>query len=513
MRYHSGWAREGHIVDGDDGGRLQRKRGAMYCGAEEDVEVIRGRRTRQLHLFPERSAGTGHEPCHESPGVEAGRRIRRLGQMQHELMVRGSRLRLVAHSWSNPDRYWPTPVCRPHSCRARLCRCASFVLDRRLQYAAHQPGGRRPLELARSRQPFDAHAAANSSSVRIFSIAAARSAGAAGIDERSGAADDLRERAAVSRDDRHARRHRFEHRQAEALVERGQHQQSRAFVERAGGGRHPRSRECRTAPRSGGCSEAGRATPDAAGVALPASDNSGTASARDSAGVRTHRAARRRSCARSIVPMNSMIPGLWRRCRRGGHAGAPGGRSAIFARRQRPAGAPLRPRRIATRRRCDRRGRRACGPARGSRGGRSARDPSGAVEEAQVVNRNQPGRRRGDGSRSGCGECVTSKTLSCQCFGARPSRAGCQRRLSSPDGHLADRRSVSPRSPASSSFRRSRHELEKTVRSSVAGSRDLASALTSSCVYSPTPRPLAQGRAVIDQDAHLFKSFRLSILL
>ena len=47
--------------------------------------MIRRRRTRQLYLFPERSTGTWHDPRHESPGVEAGRRIRRFGQIEHEL--------------------------------------------------------------------------------------------------------------------------------------------------------------------------------------------------------------------------------------------------------------------------------------------------------------------------------------------------------------------------------------------------------------------------------------------
>ncbi len=39
--------------------------------------------------------------------------------------------------------------------------------------------------------------------------------------------------AAVGGDDRHAERHRFEHRHAEAFVERRLHEQARAFVERA----------------------------------------------------------------------------------------------------------------------------------------------------------------------------------------------------------------------------------------------------------------------------------------
>ena len=53
------------------------------------------------------------------------------------------------------------------------------------------------------------------------------------IDQDAGVADDLRERAAVRGDDRDAERHRLEHRQAEALVERRQHEQRGSCVELA----------------------------------------------------------------------------------------------------------------------------------------------------------------------------------------------------------------------------------------------------------------------------------------
>ena len=54
-----------------------------------------------------------------------------------------------------------------------------------------------------------------------------------GIDEQSRIAEHLWQRPAVRGDDRHADRHRLEHRDAEALLERRLHEETRAFVQRA----------------------------------------------------------------------------------------------------------------------------------------------------------------------------------------------------------------------------------------------------------------------------------------
>ena len=53
------------------------------------------------------------------------------------------------------------------------------------------------------------------------------------IDQRAGVADHLGQRPAVRGDNRHAERHRLEHGDAEAFVERRLDQEARAFVERA----------------------------------------------------------------------------------------------------------------------------------------------------------------------------------------------------------------------------------------------------------------------------------------
>ena len=140
-------------------------------------------------------------------------------------------------------------------------------------------------------------------------------------------------------DDRHAERHRFEHRQAEAFVERRQHQHRRLrdrarrrFVAHVAEHCTTRARQLaaprRSASRRPGCRHAARRAP-----AAGASGSSPT-SAR-----RTPRAARRRSCAAracrrtgSGPPVSgSVAPRPVRRARRAddrcGPARTPGARS------------------------------------------------------------------------------------------------------------------------------------------------------------------------------------------
>ena len=96
----------------------------------------------------------------------------------------------------------------------------------------------------------------------------------------------------------------------------------------------------------------------------------------------------------------------------------------------------------------------------------------------------------------------------CQGFGAGPSQP-VPEKVQQPDRHppIDGRQAVQIRVVEP---RRSRHELEKMVRSSVFVLRQRLDELVR--IFADAG-PLAQGRPVIDQDAHLFKSFRLSILL
>ena len=76
-----------HIVDGTTVGILNAS-GAEYCGAKNtsrlSVAATRGTWTCSQNV----AAGARHQPRHEPPGVQAGRRICRFGQIQHEFVFR-----------------------------------------------------------------------------------------------------------------------------------------------------------------------------------------------------------------------------------------------------------------------------------------------------------------------------------------------------------------------------------------------------------------------------------------
>ncbi len=145
-------------------------------------------------------------------------------------------------------------------------------------------------------RPFATQAAANAlSSSRRSNRGAQRPVGFR-IDQRTGVAEHFGQRAAIRGDDRHAERHRLEHRDPEALVEGRLHQEAGALVPARGGPVLPRSR-CVDAAGERRAGDASIEPRLGIGLALPASTSRGTSRRRAIELLRTHRAARRRSCA------------------------------------------------------------------------------------------------------------------------------------------------------------------------------------------------------------------------
>ncbi len=262
---------------------------------------------------------------------------------------------------------------------------------------------------------------------------------------------------AVGGDDRHAERHRFEHRQAEALLERRLHQQPGAFVQARAAAAARRSRCGARADRAAHAAMRSSHGPDCS-VALPASTQR-----RNRDGVRaSSRFVRVEQRADVLARLERAEE--QRRSRPGAASsaaarpGAPGEQTEIRCARhvEQPldfAGGELRD------------DDHAVGPVGVAPGQRGVVPPDfgprplGMREEVEIVDGDDLGARRA-GISSGCSECVTS-TGACvrASAGGHPSR--CQARLSRRTG-IRRSTAVAPRPdpgrPLSRSFRGARED-------------------------------------------------------
>ena len=130
----------------------------------------------------------------------------------------------------NPDAHYgcERPTAAPAATRGAMPPREQGVLVG----APHVARGLGPAELPRALEAA-LRAARAQSRVADESVQCRRKAfGIIGIDQQSRIADDFRQRAAVRRDDWHARRHRLERRQSEAFFERRQHEHLRALEQR-----------------------------------------------------------------------------------------------------------------------------------------------------------------------------------------------------------------------------------------------------------------------------------------
>ena len=140
----------------------------------------------------------------------------------------------------------------------------------------------------------------------------------------------------------------------------------------------------------------------------------------------------------------------------------------------------------------------------------------GMRQEVQIVNRDDLGGRRATAAAADASECVTSNRAAGERFGRRPAEP-MPREVQQPRPARGDRRSRAPRSSACTAqpiLPRAREERQRrAARWPRPADTRPSSARDELVRVLADAAALAQRRPIVDQDAHLFKSFRLSILL
>ena len=305
-------------------------------------------------------------------------------------------------------------------------------------------------------------------------------------------------------------RHRFEHRDAEAFLERRLHEADRAFDTAPAGSRDRRSR-CASRGRSSGGAAIRSSQGRAASVAWPASTSSGTiAPSRRQPLVRVEQAAdvlARLERAEEQHVARRGRPLARRPVRRAGRADRdPIGAARRSCRSTSPAVncettmIAIGPVRVRARQR------RVVAADLGA-------GALGMREEIQIVNRDDL-RRVARRQQQRMQRVRDVERPPRERFGRRPVEA-VPREIQERAPERADRRRAAPRSPSSDGqaiLPRAREERQRRA-AAAASRRGATSARDELMRVFADAAAFAQRRTVVDQDAHLFKSFRVSILL